>query len=222
VAQPTALWWTSDGGATWSERWRVDAQQPQSGGVPLAGTKYVLGFRDAATGWMEVIHGSAGTLLATSDGGRTWSPVDVPIRETAVFTDLELLPDGSAVLVARTGSGTVALPSRDRGRTWEEERPVPITTTPERGANRVSFLDHDRWATAGGSLLQVTSDAGRTWRTVHASLPSGIAALVDVWLTGRGEGWATGDDGSGDLQVLRTTDTGAHWSRSPVPHLTRS
>jgi photosystem II stability/assembly factor-like uncharacterized protein len=222
AAQPTALWWTSDGGATWSERWRVDAQHPQSGGVPLDGTKYVLRFRDAATGWMEVFQGSASTLLTTSDGGRTWSPVDVPLRETGVFTDLELLPDGFAVLVARTGSGYVALPSPDRGRTWEEGRPVPITITPERGANRVSFTDRDRWATAGGSLVHVTSDAGRTWRTVHASLPSGIASLVDLWLTGSGVGWATGDDGSGNLRVLRTTDGGVHWSRSPVPYLTRS
>ena len=46
--QPTAMWWTSNGGASWSERWRVDAQPPQVGGVPLEEIKYVLGFRDRA------------------------------------------------------------------------------------------------------------------------------------------------------------------------------
>jgi len=220
--QPSAMWWTSNGGASWSERWRVDSVHPLAGGLPLDGSKYVLGFRDASTGWLSVTRGGASTLLATSDGGRAWSPVDLPLRERAVFSELELPPDGSAVLLASTGSGYLALPSRDGGRTWEAGRPIPMASTPDRGENRPSFIDHDHWATAGGSLVHVTSDAGRTWRTVNASLPPGIAALVDLWLTGGGEGWATGADGFGNLRVLRTGDGGAHWARSPVPELDRS
>jgi len=122
----------------------------------------------------------------------------------------------------KDGPGFVLLPSRDHGRTWEVERPIPIVTSPERGANRVSFIDHDHWATAGGSLLHLTSNAGLTWRTVHAALPSGIAALVDLWLTGGAEGWATGDDGHGNLRILHIADGGASWSPSSVPYLTRS
>lgn len=196
--------------------------------MPLDGSKYVLGFRDSSTGWLEVTQrtattpGTASTPLMTSDGGRTWSPVNIPLHEAAGFTDLELPSDGSAILVAKTGSGYLALPSGDGGLTWEEARPIPIVTTPDHGPNRVSFIDHDHWATAGASLLQMTSDAGRTWRTMHASLPAGVVALVDVWLTGSGEGWATGEDGSGRLRVLRTTDGGADWSLSPVPYLARS
>src|SRR5215467_2504985 len=215
------MWWTSDGGSSWSEVWRVDAQHPRSAGVPLDGSKYVLGFRDSSIGWLTVTHGTAGTLLLTFDGGRTWSPVELPLSEPAMFTDLELLSDGSAVLVARTGSGYLALPSRDGGLTWEGARPIRILTTPNRGENRTSFIDHDHWATAGGSLVQTTSNAGRTWRTVRASLPRGVVALVDVWLAGTGEGWATGDDGSGNLRVLRTADGGADWLLSPVPYLAR-
>lgn len=217
--QPTAMWWTSDGGISWSERWRVDPQHPRSGALPLDGSKYVLSFRDPSTGWLEVTQGAASTLMMTSDGGRTWSPVKLPVREAAGFTDLELLSDGSAVLVAKTGSGYMALPSRDGGLKWEEGRPIPIVTTPNRGQNRPSFIDHDHWATAEGSLLQTTSDAGQTWRTVRASLPPGVVALVDLWLTSSGDGWAIGEDGSENLRVLRTTDRGADWSLSPVPYL---
>jgi photosystem II stability/assembly factor-like uncharacterized protein len=57
----------------------------------------------------------------------------------------------------------------------------------------------------------IASDAGRTWRTVIAPLPAGIAALADLWLTGGGEGWTIGDDGSGNVQILHTTDGGANW-----------
>jgi photosystem II stability/assembly factor-like uncharacterized protein len=201
--QPTAMWWTSDQGASWSELWRVDSQHPESGGVPLNGIKYVLGFRDASTGWLGVRQSTSSRLPVTGDGGHVWSPVDLPLNEPADLTSLELLSDGSAVLLARTSTAWLALPSRDGGRTWEEGRSVPIATAPSgAGQDRPSFMDHDHWAVANGSRLHVTSDAGRTWRDVSPARPPGITALHDLWLTVGGPGWATAEDAGGNLRVL--------------------
>ncbi len=219
--QPTAMWWTSNGGASWSELWRVDAQHPQVGGVPLEGIKYVLGFRDRATGWVSVRVGNSGRLLATSDGGHTWLPVDLPLGEPAIAADLKLLPGGAAVLLMRTHSGWLALASRDGGRTWEEPQRVPIgPPLPGAAYDRPSFIDHDHWVVAAGSGLRVTSDAGRTWRDIDASLPAGIAAVHDLWLMAGGQGWATAGDALSNLRVLYTSDGGAHWSQLHVPYLT--
>jgi photosystem II stability/assembly factor-like uncharacterized protein len=73
---------------------------------------------------------------------------------------------------------------------------------------------------AAGSGLRVTSDAGRTWRDIDASLPTGIAALHDLWLMAGGQGWATAGDALSNLRVLYTSDSGAHWSQLHVPYLT--
>ncbi len=143
--------------------------------------------------------------------------MDLPLSETTAIEHLELLPGGAAVLLARSGTGWLALPSRDGGRTWEEGRPVPIPTPAlGPGENRPSFVDHDHWALADGSKLHVTSDAGRTWRDVAASLPAGVTVLDDLWLTAGGQGWATGNY-AGD--VLHTTDGGVHGTLSRIAGL---
>ena len=219
--QPTAMWWTSNGGASWSELWRVDARHPQVGGVPLEGIKYVLGFRDRATGWLSVWMGNSGRLLETSDGGHTWSPLDLPLGEPSVAADLKLLPGGAAVLLMRTQSGWLALPSRDGGRTWEEPQRVPIGPPLPGGAyDRPAFTDHDHWVVAAASGLRVTKDAGRTWQDIDVSLPAGITGLHDLWLTAGGQGWATAGHGLNDLRVLYTSDGGVHWSQLHVPYMT--
>ena len=219
--QPTALWWTSDGGASWTERWRVNADHPLSGGVPLEGDKYVLAFRDAAHGWLTVTLVHSARLLATSDGGRTWSDVSLPLAGPVLFLDLQLARDGAAVLVALAGTTYLAVPSLDGGRTWEEPRALPIAApAPGGSASRLSVIDHDHWAVAAGATVRVTADAGRSWRDIATALPGGITALQDVWLTAAGEGWATTDHGStADLRVLHTTDGGARWSESHVPYV---
>jgi len=217
TAQPTAMWWTSDGGASWTELWRVDAGHPESAGVPLEGGKWLLGFRDASTGWMEVRRDTGNVLLATFDGGRRWSPVALPLSEPVTAFTATRMPDGSAVLVARTQTRWLALPSRDGGHTWEDARPIP-TAAPGSGQSEdlPSFADHDHWSIASGRRVLVTSDAGRNWRPVATSLPAGITTLHDLWLTGGRGGWALAEDVSHSMRVLHTADGGAHWSQSPL------
>lgn len=219
-AQPSSMWWTSNAGASWSLLWRVTADQPAAGAIPLDGVKYVLGF-DGSLGWLSLRLESSQRLLFTQDGGHTWSESVLPGGEPLLLGSVVSLAGDSAILLARgNGARWWAIRSRDGGRTWADRVSIPITETP--GAfDSPAFIDKDHWMVAGGAVIHATSDAGRTWHDVHTKLPSGIFALHDLWLYPGGKGWATGSDAErgGSLHVLVTGDGGTTWSLSPVPHL---
>jgi photosystem II stability/assembly factor-like uncharacterized protein len=216
--QPAAMWWTTDGGTSWSERWRVDAQQPKAGDITLEGIKYVLGFRDPLRGWLSIRSGAKGDLLQTIDAGQTWLRLTLPVSEPAIATGLDFLPDGALVLSLRTASGLWTIPSRDGGQSWEEPRPISIgSPSPRQSVDRPAFIDHDHWAVADGLRLETTSNAGKTWKVTTASVPKGVTRLNDLWLLPRGTGWATGGDGNGAIFLLHTANGCARWSLIQLP-----
>jgi photosystem II stability/assembly factor-like uncharacterized protein len=219
AAQPSSMWWTSNAGASWSLLWKVSADQPAAGAIPLEGSKYVLGF-DGSLGWLALRLASSHRLLFTQDGGLTWSESALPGGEPVLLGSVVSLPGDSAILLSRTGTRWWAIRSRDGGRTWADRVPIPITDSP--GAfDSPAFIDKDHWMVAGGAVIHATSDGGRTWHDIRPKLPAGIFALHDLWLFPGGRGWASGSDAErgGSLHVLATTDGGATWSLSPVPHL---
>lgn len=219
AAQPSSLWWTANAGASWKLIWQVNADHPAAGAIPLDGTKYVLAF-DGSLGWVVVRSGASERLLATVDGGHSWSSTPLPVSGSLILYDLQLLKDGSAILVGRSGVNWLAIQSRDGGRTWVDSRPIPMATPPETGEyDRPTLLDIDHWLVADGSVIHSTADGGVAWRSIRSRLPSGIAALHALWLYEGGKGWATGTDYGGGYHVLTTSDGGATWTLSPVPHL---
>jgi photosystem II stability/assembly factor-like uncharacterized protein len=94
-------------------------------------------------------------VYATSDGGRTWSPVGASPGGSLAFAVL----DERDVLVV---TDTAAIVSRDRGATWQQ-----LGTLPGRGS-WVDFPNpRDGFAGDPGSrALLVTHDGGRTWTSV--------------------------------------------------------
>ena len=221
TAQPSSMWWTSNAGESWSLLWRVTADQPSAGAIPLDGVKYVLGF-DGSLGWLSIRSAPSQRLLQTQDGGHTWSEASLPGTEPMLLYSVATLAGDSAILLARAGDHWWAIRSGDGGRTWANRVPIPISVPGTSGAYDLpAFVDPDRWMVAGGPVIHATSDAGRTWHDVHPKLPAGIFALHDLWMFPGGKGWATGSDAvrGGSLHVLATRDGGATWSLSPVPHL---
>lgn len=220
AAQPTSMWWTSDGARTWTQLWKVDAAHPNAGEIPLDGTKYVLGFRDRLNGWMVIRSPNTyARLLRTQDGGRTWSNLGLAVEATT-FEAIDFLGDGSAVLTGRSDTGAFALMSPDGGETWG--RPVAVPRDegrPGLSRNQPAFADRSNWFVASGLNLNVTTNAGRTWTVSRPVIPTSITALHDLWFFGA-TGWATATDDRGAETVLTTSDAAHSWHLATTPGLT--
>lgn len=193
-----------------------------------------LSFTDASHGWVAT---SAGHVLATTDGGRSWRRVTLPtgmgpITEVAFADPLR----GCVAAIASDTTSKAEASTGDGGRTWT---PVPGTVQPVAACARgeagrsvaaaaagrttlltpqLTFLD-DRTAWLLTDLgLDWTADGGATWDGVgwpSPQLPNGESAFggpFEVTFASPTEGWMLADDGS----IFRTTDGGRSWSELPL------
>ena len=157
-----------------------------------------------------------GVVLATADGGASWSPLPAPPSGL----------DGVQFLDPRDGwtwGGGGAFATTDGGRAWSA---LPV---PPRTVSFVDFTDRDHgWlGTLGGACglrgcgatIYRTSDGGSTWQTVAADAgpgPAPVGALANLpWAvfrdggaSGGGSGWLFASD-PGTVYV--TADGGHTW-----------
>lgn len=221
-----ALLSTSDGGATWELR------KP-----PTEDALRDIFFQDAETGWLLCERSifkpmakdeSVSYLLSTSDGGATWSRVEVT-RGADVDLKLAGLRFADRERGWVYGELGALFTTSDGGRTWNRQR-VP-TNHLLLGA---SFLDAQAgWLSGGGMTVLKTSDGGATWRAGTVFLPAGGASaqrpnesvrveteqfelepravggrrLNAVWFATHERGWAVGGEGV----IIATTDGGRTW-----------
>ncbi|MFF8382750.1 WD40/YVTN/BNR-like repeat-containing protein [Streptomyces kanasensis] len=171
------------------------------------------------TAWVA---GSAGTVLRTSDGGRSWRDVSPPGAGELEFRDVEAF-DGRRAVVLAIGEGEASriLRTDDGGATWTETFRNP---DPRAFYDCVTFFDRRHGLAMsdpvdGRFRILSTADGGRSWQVLPdggmpAALPgeAGFAAggqcLVsagprDVWL-------ATGGGSVG--RVLHSGDRGLTWT----------
>ncbi|OKJ93597.1 oxidoreductase [Streptomyces sp. CB03234] len=197
----------------------------------LKGTGTEVRFRGLAavsrsTAWVA---GSKGTVLRTSDGGRSWQNVSPADARELEFRDIEAF-DGRRAVVLAIGEGEASRIFRtdDAGATWTESF---RNTDPRAFYDCVTFFDSRHGLAMsdpvdGKYRILSTGDGGRTWKVLPttgmpAALPgeAGFAAsgqcLVssgpkDVWL-------ATG--GGATARVLHSSDRGLTWTvaESTIP-----
>jgi photosystem II stability/assembly factor-like uncharacterized protein len=189
---------TGDGGATWrrSAMGTASVQQSEDGIGPLN-----LSFVDAAHGWLRVTsrlpgqraEDETGTLLRTTDGGRTWERLpDAPTPGAVRFVD------------RRRGwqSWIDGLhETRDGGRTWTR---VPAPPPPPGRPSRVEFAELPTIFEDGSGFVPVVLSR------VDAGMPAGagFAETRDggtTWSTPR---LAPAIDGSSGFPVLAVAGSG--------------
>ena len=168
------LFWTSDGGQTWS----VD-RPTGSGEVGIEGG---VGFATANDGVVvNAWHGNG--IVVTHDGGRTW--VDARLLPPPGFDGAQLFfgePtyfDGHSGLVAIEFQTDDQHDNRvyrtfDAGSSWTDAATLPAGLA-------ISFLDAQRWIGTNGSVVVGTTDGGRTWASSPAvGLPGALGSLTMV------------------------------------------
>jgi len=211
---------TGDGGATWqrSTMGSASVQQSEDGIGPMN-----LSFVDAGHGWLRVTsrlpgqgaEDETGTLLRTTDGGRTWerlpgAPTPGAVRFVNRQRGWQSWIDGLRE-------------TRDGGRTWKAvptPPPVPgrdgrlefggLPTIFEDGTGFVPVLLNrsDAGLLAGAGFAE-TRDGGRTWSVPR--LAPGIAGNYPS-LAVAGSGTLLALDG--DQQAMASSDDGGRtWAR---------
>jgi photosystem II stability/assembly factor-like uncharacterized protein len=205
------LFATQDGGATW----HLVSRPP---------------FRYGAWGldFVNRLHGFAvanNTLYRTTNGGRRWSAVlrsreqSTELWSPTTFGSHVVVPE----LVFATGNPDgpdrlVVHSSRDGGVTWSAHRAPQLiggALDHDEGPSTLGFtaLTPSDWVAQSSSGSLVTTDGGRSWRTVRPTgLPNG-AYLFGTSFTPLRDGWALlARQHSSRPVLMRTTDGGRHWS----------
>lgn len=208
------LFWTADGGRTWS------ADRPTGSGN--VGNEGAVGFATADDGVIvNAMHGNG--MVATHDGGRTWTDaaIDLPPGSAGaeLFFGEPAYFDGRSGLVAidfqtDNGSDNRVYRTLDAGSSWTDAATLPA------GLFAITFLDEELWIGTNGALVVRTSDGGRTWASSSAmGLPGAPESLTMVdaqhgWaLVGMNVCLTFKSNCSSRTALYATTDGGSTWTQ---------
>ncbi|HVX20945.1 MAG TPA: sialidase family protein [Acidimicrobiales bacterium] len=224
---------TTDGGATWhASALPAGVRLTSSPACPAVGNCLVAGLPGGTTG--PTTGPTAGAVVvATTDGGATWTTYPVPGASQLVSLACPAATDclgagyGPPTAADPTGGAVVAR-STDGGRTWSVT-PLAATFVPSSsgglacaGRQCVVGGTDDITATSAATARAAawySADGGATWSP--SAVPSGLTALRAVSCTGdRCVGVANGPAPAGasasfpygTSQAVATTDGGRNWT----------
>ena len=209
------LFWTADGGRTWS------ADRPT--GTGNAGIEGTVAFATANDGVIvNALHGNG--IVVTHDGGLTWA--DAAVAGMKLLAGTQSFFGRPTIFGGRSGLVSVdfqvdnisthrVYQTLDAGSSWT------IAGTLPSGVSAITFLDQRRWIGFSGSGLMVTVDGGGTW-----GLPSpavGLPAAPDsILMADAQHGWAfvgmnvcltLKSNCSGRTGLYGTVDGGSTWTQ---------
>ena len=178
-----------DRGGTWLDVACPDADHLWTAGIDL--------FKDK------------GYLLASTDGGATWSEQAVPRGAIPFAVDFVSAKEGWASFAGQRRSSIAH--TLDGGAHWVIQ---PASTASRTLYNTLEFIDAEHgWATgvdaAGSWFVAATSDGGETWRRT-SDAPFSDHSLGGVAFTDSLHGWTWSSTGLAD-SVWATDDGGATW-----------
>jgi photosystem II stability/assembly factor-like uncharacterized protein len=199
AGSPPTFWLhTPDGGSTW---------EPQPDGPAISFTREIV-YWDAAR---AVAAGDYGRMWRTTNGGTSWTSVDLPsppVNGQAFHISTPASGTAFAAVFGQTQSKVYR--TTDFGATWEvRSTGLPATS----GLLAISFLDTSTGFVGGYAnglpILYRTTDGGASWS------PAGTTGLMNYmldmhWVDAQ-TGFATVPTGS--TGIYRTTNGGGIWNR---------
>jgi photosystem II stability/assembly factor-like uncharacterized protein len=212
-----AVFQTTDGGTTWTQKYTNDPNLADSGdSLPLGGLKAGIAPANMQTAYVYGVTYSSGTpyLFRTDDGGANWSQVSLPLPPGAENFELGIdqgqmkfvSPNDGFIAMRLTGS-TYQLAvyiTRDAGNTWT----LTPTLLPEGGS--ADFLSAEEAVIYNGNQFYVTRDAARTWNIIPPDVKFGeVFAGMDF--VDPMTGWVVTFDPAGSRSLYRTGDGGSTW-----------
>ncbi len=192
-----ALARTADGGKSWQNQtlalFTAGTAQPPTNDASLF-------FVDAETGWLVLRQATnsnfvLGMLFRTSDGGKSWTPLSIPIGEPVYFIDRDV------GWTAGGPDGDQLFKSEDGGRSWQPQAPFDSSAQSQKRYYQLPRFKDERegvlFALAPeGTKTQVEAyrshDGGASWSlemraqvdqavSDASDLPTGISS-PDDWL----------------------------------------
>jgi photosystem II stability/assembly factor-like uncharacterized protein len=173
--------------------------------------------------------GSNGTVLRTTNGGRSWQPVGPPGTSALEFRGIKAFDRDHAVLMSvgnRPGDFRTYLTS-DGGRHW---RITNRNANPQAFYDCMTFFDREHGLLLsdpvnGRFRILITANGGRSWRIdparnvplAHSPNEYGFAASNEcITTSGHHDAWF-GSGGPAGSRVYRSTDGGRVWKVSQTP-----
>ncbi len=202
----------SDGGATWTERFRNADPDAFFDAIAFADATHGAAVSDSVAGRF--------VIRLTADGGRTWTPVPADRLPPALPGEGAFAASGTNVTMAGRDHiwiGTTAarvLRSHDGGRSWSVH-PTPLATGEATGIFSIAFRDDRVGVVVGGNYQRegeavdnaaITSDGGATWTLVATPGLSGFRSAV-AWLPAAGRPLLAVGPGGADWSA----DQGRTW-----------
>jgi len=219
-----ALYQSSDGGATWEQRFSHEAGQADPD-LPTGGQKTGFVFPDLNNGWVsgsEPINDFV-YLFRSYNSGVNWFLVDLILPDGVTDAAIESFPPvffspTDAVLPLRVYLSDVSARSwfyqtADGGETWtfrSEANPA---------AQQFVFADALNWLLLGESGFYRSRDGGASWEELSTGLPAGFTPLA-LDLSDANNGWmlaaADGDSSMNSNFLFHSADGGLHWELLPA------
>lgn len=182
--------------------------------TPVQTQLTAVDFVDAKRGWAV---GHAATIIATTDGGKTWTLQHYdPALETP-FLDVKFFGDGKGFAI---GAYDLFYKTFDGGKTWTEFE--PSLSLGGWHLNAMVALDNGTLVVAGETgLLSKSTDGGETWQLIEAPYSGTFFGMRQLGPQGlllfglRGHAFVTDDVSK--LQVLPPdTDLGYQFKLPPT------
>ena len=212
-----AIFQTTDSGATWTQTYTNDPNNPEAGdSLPLGGIKSGILPVNGQTAFVGGVVYSPGTpyLFRTDDGGRKWLPVSLELPAGAENSELgidehqmKLVSGENGFLVlhmAGESPQTAIYTTDNAGNTWT----LTPTLIPNTGP--ADFISAQEAIIYNGEQFYVTHDAARTWTTVSPDIVFGDSFLTMDFVTPT-VGWVVTMDPANRRSLYRTNDGGATW-----------